>query len=399
MPVLVALKVGTTPETGLLFASRRVAVMVEVATPFAITDEVPVMVEVAAATLPAAKATVFVTPVRPVGAVMLSVFVSLIVDLIVPVACPKESVTAGWTRVFPVPVAAKVVVAPVTGFPFASRRVIVTVEVAVPSAATPVAGDATIVEFAAEARPGRKTTVPVTAPSPAGEAMLRVLVSARVEAIVPLACPETFVTAAGCVSVFPVPLDAKVVDVPEITLPFTSRRVIVTVEVLVPSAETFVLGEAAMVEVAADGAPAVKVTAVVTVVNPEGVAMESVFASATVDRIVPVATPEASVTAAGWVRVLPVPVDAKVVVTPLTGLLLASRRVMVSVEFVEPSAVTLLGDALIVEFATTGAPAMKVTVPPVMTSGLVSESVFVSARSDFSVQVETPEAFVAEHVP
>lgn len=90
-----AANVGTVPATGLLFASSRVAVIVEVATPFAITVLVPVMVEFAAATAPATKLTVFVTPVRPVGAVILSVFVPTAVEFIVPVAWPFTSVTAG----------------------------------------------------------------------------------------------------------------------------------------------------------------------------------------------------------------------------------------------------------------------------------------------------------------
>jgi len=395
----VAENVGTTPATGLLFASRSVAVIVEVATPFAVIELVPVIVEFTAATAPATKLTVFVTPVRPVGAVILSVFVPMAVVLIVPVASPFTSVTVGWTRVFPVPVAPNVVAIPVIGLLFASRRVMVTVEVATPSAETPVLGEATIVEFAADARPGLKTTVPVTEPRPAGEAMLRVLVSAPVEAIVPLVCPEALVTDAGWTSELPVPVAAKVAVVPEIRLLFESRSVIVTVEVVVPSAETFVLGEAEIVEFVAEGAPAVKVTAVVAVLNPAGVAMLIVFASATVERTVPVACPDAFVVDPGCVRVFPVPVEANAVEAPLTGLLFASRRVIVRVEVVDPSAVTLVGEAEIVEFATTGVPATKLTVPPVMTSGVTSERVFTSARSDLSVQVETPDAFVAEHAP
>ena len=36
------------------------------------------------------------------------------------------------------------------------------------------------------------------------------------------------------------------------------------------------------------------------------------------------------------------------------------------------------------------APAVKLTVPPLMETGLVSESVLVSAVLDFNVQLETP---------
>lgn len=399
VPVSVAENVGTVPATGLLFASRRVAVIVDVATPLAVIEDVPVIVEVAAATAPATKLTEFVTPVRPAGVVIFRVFVPTAVDFMVPVACPFMSVVLGWVRVLPEPVAPKAVASPSIGLLFASRRVIVTVEVATLSAVTPELGEATMVEFAAEAMPGRKMTLDVTEPKPAGEAMLSVFVSAAVEAMVPVVCPAPSVATEGCTSVFPLPVAAKVALVPEIGLLKASRRRMVTTEVVVPSAKTFVLGEAEIVEFAAEGAPAVKVTEVVAVLNPVGVAMLIVFVSATVDLTVPVATPDAFVTTAGCVRVFPVPVEAKVVETPLTGLLFASRRVIVSVEVAVPSAVALLGDPEIVEFATTGAPATKVTVPPVMTSGLTRESVFVSARSDFRVQVETPEAFVAEQVP
>lgn len=68
-----------------------------------------------------------------------------------------------------------------------------------------------------------------------------------------------------------------------------------TVEVLAPFAVTPVLGEAAIVEVAAEGAPAMKATVFVTVVRPAGAVMLTVFVSATVDLIVPVVVPDAFV--------------------------------------------------------------------------------------------------------
>jgi len=118
-----------------------------------------------------------------------------------------------------------------------------------------------------------------------------------------------------------VPVDAKVVETPLTGLLFTSRRVIVTVEVAEPSAVTPLEGEAEIVEFATTGVPAVKVTVAVTPLNPAGVAILRVFVCATVEAIEPVATPEAFVVEPGCERVLPVPVDAKVVETPLTGLL------------------------------------------------------------------------------
>src|SRR5882724_4592914 len=42
---------------------------------------------------------------------------------------------------------------------------------------------------------------------------------------------------------------------------------------------------------------------------------------------------------------------------------------------------------------------VKVTVPPVFTTGVAIESVLTSAVDDRSVHVDTPDAFVAEHAP
>lgn len=85
-----------------------------------------------------------------------------------------------------------------------------------------------------------------------------------------------------------VPVAAKVTAVPLMAFPFASFKVMVTIEVDDPLAVTE-LGEAAIVEVPADGAPGTNVTDPVTPVNPAGVAMLRVFASATVDFIVAVA--------------------------------------------------------------------------------------------------------------
>lgn len=78
--------------------------------------------------------------------------------------------------------------------------------------------------------------------------------------------------------------------------------------------------------------------------------------------------------------------------------MLASLRVIVTVEVAVPSATT--GDVpVIVEFAATAAPAVKVTVPPAFTTGVAIERVFTSATVDFNVHVEIPEASVEEQVP
>ena len=93
-----------------------------------------------------------------------------------------------------------------------------------------------------------------------------------------------------------------------------------------------------------------------------------------------------------------VSVAENVGVEPDTGLLFTSRRVIVTVEVAEPSATT--GEVpVIVEFAATGEPAVKVTVPPAFTTGVDIERVFTSAIVDFNVQVETPDVFEAEHDP
>jgi len=71
---------------------------------------------------------------------------------------------------------------------------------------------------------------------------------------------------------------------------------------------------------------------------------------------------------------------------------------MVTVEVATPFATTGLVP-VIVELAATAEPAVKVTVPPLFTTGVAIESVLTSAFVDASVHVDTPDAFVAEHAP
>ena len=87
---------------------------------------------------------------------------------------------------------------------------------------------------------------------------------------------------------------------------------------------------------------------------------------------VKVATPEALVTPETVVIVEEPPHLASVTVLPATGLLLASRRVTVTVEVVEPSAVTEAGAAETPDCAAVTAPGVKVTVAVWVT---VTESV------------------------
>ena len=71
---------------------------------------------------------------------------------------------------------------------------------------------------------------------------------------------------------------------------------------------------------------------------------------------------------------------------------------MVTEEVAEPSATT--GPVpVMVEVATAGAPAVKVTVPSAFTIGVAIESVFTSALVEVKVQTESPDASVAEHAP
>ena len=67
--MLVAENTGVVPGTGLFPASLRVIVTVEVATPSAVTDPVPAMVEFVAETAPAENVTV-ADPVSPIGEVI-----------------------------------------------------------------------------------------------------------------------------------------------------------------------------------------------------------------------------------------------------------------------------------------------------------------------------------------
>ena len=72
---------------------------------------------------------------------------------------------------------------------------------------------------------------------------------------------------------------------------------------------------------------------------------------------------------------MPVPVEAKVIVLPGMGLLLASLRVMVTVAVVVPSAGTVAGEAAIVELAL------------LMGTSTLTESVACEKPVAFAVQV------------
>ena len=68
---------------------------------------------------------------------------------------------------------------------------------------------------------------------------------------------------------------------------------------------------------------------------------------------------------------------------------------MVTVEVAVPLA-TIEVTPVMVEFAATAAPGVKITVPSAFETGVSIERVFVSAVRDVRVQVEIPEALETE---
>jgi hypothetical protein len=388
------------PATGLLLVSRKVIVIVDVATPSAVTVVgLATTVDALADTAPAVNVTaaVCVTVIASVVSVAVSVPVPAVVDRTVPVVCPLTLVTAaGWTRVSIAPRdEASVTVLPATGLLLPSRRVIVIVDVATPFATT-VVGLATTLDVVADTPPVANVTtaVCVTVIVSVVSVAVTVLVPAVAERMVPVVCPLAFVTAAGWTMVSVAPRDdAKLTVLPLTGLLLVSRSVTVIVEVATPSAVT-VVGLATTVEVVADTAPAVNVTdavGVTTMASVVSVAV-SVLVPAMVERTVPVVWPAALVGATGWTRVSVAPrEEASVTALPLTGLLFASRKVMVIVEVVVPSAVTVVGLATTVDVVADTAPAPHVTLE---VGGCVASLVFpvVPATASVTVSVIGPSA-------
>lgn len=143
-------KVGITPETGLLFTSFNVIVIVDVEVPLAITPLVPIIVELAATGAPAVNVTV--PPVTTTGVTIDKVFVSAVVEARVQFDTPVALEVEQTPYVLLDPVAEKVGVTPGTGLLFASFNVMVIVDVEVPFAVTGVVP--LIVDVAAETAPG-----------------------------------------------------------------------------------------------------------------------------------------------------------------------------------------------------------------------------------------------------
>jgi hypothetical protein len=297
--------------------------------------------------------------------------------------------------------------------PFTSRTVTVMVEVVEPLATTFVLGDAVAVDNAPLRLFGSPTNATVgccattTWLAPGSTMTVIVLVSAVVEATVPVATPLAFVMP-GCTSVLLLPEEASCTAWAATGLPFTSRTVTVIVDVVEPFATTFVLGDAVAVDRAAlrlFGSPA-KTTAgccvMTTWPGPGLTVAVIVLVSAVVDAMVPVATPPASVTP-GCTRVLLLPDEANCTVWPATGLPFVLRTVTVIVEVATPSAISASGDAAAVDKlglmfsapstnSTVGCCASSMVWEPCKTATVI---ILVSAVVDAIVPVVVPLASVS----
>lgn len=127
-PPVATAKVTDTPGTGLLFASvTRTAGAVATAVPATALCPSPADAEILAAA-PGFTTTEAVWVMATPLIVADTVLVSALVDASVPVVTPRLLVVPGWVRVLPVPLAARITVAPETGFPDASLAVTVMVD-------------------------------------------------------------------------------------------------------------------------------------------------------------------------------------------------------------------------------------------------------------------------------
>src|SRR6478609_9068358 len=161
----VFVRLTVLPDTGLPLASFRVTVIVEMATPLAMTEVGDALtVDCAADTGPAVKVTVAVCVmvIESVVSVAVKTSAPAVVDFTVKVTTPEALLLPEGALMVGAPgpeVFARLTVLPDTGLPLASFRVTVIVEVVLPSAMTEV-GDALTVDCAAETGPGVTVIVP-----------------------------------------------------------------------------------------------------------------------------------------------------------------------------------------------------------------------------------------------
>ena len=95
---------------------------------------------------------------------------------------------------------------------------------------------------------------------------------------------------------------------------------------------------------------------------------------------------------------LPVLVALKVGTVPTKARFEESFSVIETFEVADPFATTDPVPEML-EFTLEAAPAIKVTVPPLLPMGLTIDNVFVSEVVDASVQVELPKLLVTEQEP
>ena len=390
-PEPVAASTTVAPLTGLPFASRAVTVSVEVPLPAVIEVGEAVTVDCDADTGPAVTVTVAVCVTVTPLMVAETVFDPATVELKLPVATPLALVGAGWVNVFPEPVADSTTVAPLIGFPLASRAVTVIVDVPLPAVIE--VGDAVTVDCDDETGPAVTVTLAVWLSATPPAVAEIVFVPATVDCNVPVATPLELVGLAGCVRVLPEPLALSVTVTPLTGFPFASRAVTVIVDVPLPA--VIEVGDAVTVDCEADTPPAVTVTAAVCVIATPLMVAETVFDPATVELKLPVATPLAFVGPAGWVSVLPEPVADSTTVAPLIGFPLASRAVTVIVEVPLPAVIDV-GDATTLDCDAETDPVVTVTVAVWVTATplMVADTVLVSGVVELSEPVAIPLAFV-----
>src|SRR3989449_6642129 len=220
-----------------------------------------------------------------------TVLVSAVVELRVPVATPVAFVVpTGCVNVLPVVgVAASVTVSLGIGLPNASFAVTVMVLWLVPVEA--VMGDVAVtVDWVADREPGVTTTAALCVTATPSTVAVTVLDSATVELNVPVATPLAFVVALDWVSVLPVPVAAMTTVAPAIGFPRASRAVTVIVDALAPL-EASIGDVAAKLDCAPETVLAVTTTVAIWVIASVMMVAETVFASATGELSVPVASP------------------------------------------------------------------------------------------------------------
>src|SRR6266540_404656 len=391
-PLPVAASTTVAPLIGVPLASFTVTVIVAPPPPAVIDAGATATVDCEADT--GAEATV--TAAACVTAVPLivaeTVFAPATVELSVPVATPLASVgPLGWVSVLPLPVAASTTVAPLIGVPLASFAVTVIVDVPVPTSMN--AGAAVTVAWEADTDPGVTVTDAVCVMAVPLAVAETVFAPATVELSVPVATPLAFVGPLGWLSVLPLPVAASTTVAPLIGVPLASFAVTVIVDVPVPT--TMDVGAAVTVDCEADTDPGVTVTDAVCVMAVPLAVAETVFAPATVELRMPVATPPASVGPLGWVSVFPLPAAASTTVAPLIGAPLASFTVTVIVAPPPPAVIDAGATATVDCEADTGAEATVTAAAWAMAVPLiVADTVFASTTVELSVPVATPLAFV-----